>query len=302
MPADAPGAADDVRIGVRLPSTGPDPVRLGVPAMAQRLEAAGFDSLWVSDHVVMTATWDRSHYPFSDDGTMTWDPTIAYHDALTVLAMAAAVTTRVELGTAVLVLPLRQPVVLAKQVATLDSLSGGRVVLGVGVGWYIEELEALGVDPTTRGAAFDEAVELLRRLWTGTPAAFEGTVHQLPAGVIHQPVPARRVPLLVGGVSPVAVRRAATQGDGWLGLTRAGRLDIPRMAGFIAQLHDAAAAAGRPPGAMRVTLRIIESVGQAQRIAQSLPDLAAAGVDEVIVDADWSGDGDAEAVHAALCP
>lgn len=289
-----------LRIGVRLPSTGPDPQRLGVPAMAARLEAAGYDSLWVSDHIVMTRTWDRSYYPFSDDGTMTWDPTVDYLDALIVLAQAAAVTSRVELGTAVLVLPLRNPVVLAKQVATLDVLSAGRVALGIGVGWYVEELEALGVDPTTRGTAFDESVELLRRLWEGEPEAFQGRVHSLPAGVIHQPTPTRRVPLLVGGVSDVAVRRAANQGDGWLGLTRAGSMDLPRMTAFIKTLRRAAADAGRTPEDMRVTLRIIESVGRADDIARAVPDLLAAGVHEIIVDADWSGDGDAESVMATL--
>lgn len=281
-----------MRIGAKLPSSGGEPARLGIPAMARRLEAAGFDSVWVSDHVVMTEDTSRSYYPFGDDGSPGWDVEMPWYDALIVLAQAAAVTERVELGTAVLVLPQRHPVVLAKQVASLDALAGGRVALGVGAGWFREEFEALGVDFDTRGRRFSEWLDLLRRCWQGRPGAFDGQHYHLPDGVIHEPTPARHVPLLIGGVSTVALRRAATQGDGWLGLQRTDRLDPDDVAAAVQRMHAEAEAAGRDPDELRVVLRIIGSAGRSDVVAAAVPDLAAAGVHEIVVDTDWSGDQD----------
>lgn len=281
-----------LRIGAKLPSSGGDPARLGVPAMARRLEAAGFDSVWVSDHVLMTEDTSRSYYPFGDDGSPGWDVGTPWYDALVVLAQAAAVTERVELGTAVLVLPQRHPVVLAKQVATLDALSGGRVALGVGAGWFREEFEALGVDFDTRGRRFSEWLTLLRRCWEGRPEAFDGEHYQLPAGVIHEPTPVGAVPLLIGGVSAVALRRSATQGDGWLGLQRTDRLDPDAVGAAVGRMQEEARKVDRDPAELRVTLRTIGSAGNTETIARALPGLVAAGVHEVVVDTDWAGDGD----------
>lgn len=287
-------------IGAKLPSSGPSPEEHGVPTMARRLEAAGYASVWSSDHVVMTADTSRSTYPFSDDGRPGWDVATPWYDVLVVLAQAAAVTERVELGSAVLVLPQRDPLVLAKQVASLDRLAGGRVALGVGAGWYREEFEALQVDFDTRGARFAEWLELLRRCWDGRPDAFDGEHYQLPAGVICEPTPAGRVPLLIGGISNVALRRAATQGDGWLGLQRADRLDPAEVAGSVRRLHAAARTADRDPSELRVVLRIIGSQGHSDDVAAAIPALADAGVDEVVVDTDWSSDDDEVAVFERL--
>ena len=124
----------DLRIGAKLPNSGPLPLTLGIPAMARRLEEAGFASLWVSDHIVLPGSID-SRYPFAEDGRATWPTDTPYLDALVALALAAAATERATLGTAVLVLPLRQPVVFAKQAASIDVASGGRLRLGVGAGW-----------------------------------------------------------------------------------------------------------------------------------------------------------------------
>ena len=281
-----------MRIGAKLPSSGGDPARLGVPVMARRLEEAGFDSVWASDHVVMTEDTSRSYYPFGDDGSPGWDVSTPWYDALIVLAQAAAVTERVELGTAVLVLPQRHPVVLAKQVASLDALAGGRVALGVGAGWFREEFEALGVEFDTRGKRFSEWLTLLRRCWDGRPGAFDGVHYQLPEGVIHEPTPVGPVPLLIGGVSGVALRRAATQGDGWLGLQRTDRLAPDAARAAVERMRAEARTAGRDPAQLRVTMRTIGSAGNAETIARALPDLAAAGVHEVVVDTDWSVDGD----------
>lgn len=277
-----------IRLGAKLPSSGEDPARLGVPTMARRLEAAGYASVWASDHVLMTEDTSRSVYPFSDDGAPGWDVTTPWYDALIVLAQAAAVTDSVELGTAVLVLPQRHPVVLAKQIASLDRLASGRVALGVGAGWFREEFEALGVDFDSRGGRFSEWLHLLRSCWSGRPARVAGEHYTLPAGTIHEPTPARHVPLLIGGVSRVALRRAATQGDGWLGLQRADRLDPDGIAGSVQRMHAEATEAGRDATQLRVVLRIIGSQGQSDVVARALPDLATAGIDEIVIDTDWS--------------
>lgn len=274
-----------MRLGVRLPATGAVG-NDGVAPAAGRIEEAGWDSLWVTDHVVMTQRADRSHYPFSDDGTISWDRHAPVHDAIVLMAQATAATKDLEVGSAVLITPLRHPIVVAKQVASLDDLSGGRIVLGAGVGWYREEFEALGVDFDRRGAIFDEWLEVMRSCWTGAPPAFEGDHVVVPDGVIAQPVPRRRIPVLIGGVSKVALRRAATQGDGWLGLQRAGRLDVDAVGRHVAGLAAAAAAAGAD-SVGRVTLRIIESSQRLSEVAAALPALARAGVDEIVVDVDW---------------
>ncbi|MFW8745246.1 LLM class flavin-dependent oxidoreductase, partial [Mesorhizobium japonicum] len=132
-------------IGVRLPTAGPAASRDGLLDAARELEQAGAEALWVSDHVVQPREI-ASPYPYAEDGRATWDPTVPQLEAVTALAAVAAVTTRVRLGTAVLVLPQRQPVLLAQQLAAVDVIAGGRLVIGVGAGWLAEEFAALGVD------------------------------------------------------------------------------------------------------------------------------------------------------------
>ena len=204
-----------MRIGAKVPNFGPLPTELGIPAMSRRLESAGFHSLWISDHVVMPGTV-TSRYPFSADGRATWDTDAAWYDAVVLLGMMAAVTERVELGVAVLLLPLRHPVVFAKQAASLDALSGGRLTLGVGAGWLAEEFDALGVPFDTRGARLDEWMALLRSVWTGRPPAHLGAHYDLPADVRCFPQPVHAIDLLVGGHTPAARRRAGVPATvGW---------------------------------------------------------------------------------------
>jgi probable F420-dependent oxidoreductase len=288
-----------MRISSKVPNSGPLPAALGIGPMAARLEAAGFDGLWCSDHIVMPAVAE-SYYPFGDDGKVSWDPQMPWYDAVVAMTMTAAATARAEVGVAVLVLPLRQPVTFAKQVASIDALTGGRMALGVGAGWLAEEVEALGVDYATRGARLDEWMTLLRDCWTGFPAPRDGAHYTLPDGVIVQPTPLGKPPILVGGTSKVALRRAGRSGDGWLGLQRAGHLDPDALRPSVGLLRREAGAAGRDPARLRVPLRVIESAGRADVVAAALPALAAAGVDEVIVDTSWDGDGDEVAVHDRL--
>ncbi|MBX5440303.1 MAG: TIGR03619 family F420-dependent LLM class oxidoreductase [Solirubrobacteraceae bacterium] len=288
-----------MRLGARLPHTGDLPATVGIPAMARAIEAAGFDGLWVSDHIVMPERIE-SFYPFADDGVVRWPTAVDWYDALVSLALAAGVTERVTLGTAVLVLPLRHPVELAKQAASLDAAAGGRVVLGVGAGWLREEFEALGVPFPGRGGRLAEWMAIARACWSGRPPAFRSERYELPAGTLCLPVPPRgTIPLLVGGHSPAALRRAGRIGDGWLGQQAAGELDADAAAAAIGAVREAAVDAGRDPEALRMVLRIVESEGRAHEVARHLPALARAGVQEVIVDLDWEA-GDHREVHDVM--
>ncbi len=176
-----------------------DVVEFGV-----RAEELGYDSVWVNHHILNVGyIYDRL-----EDRP--------YYDALTVLTWVAARTERVRLGTTVLVLPYLNPLVLAKTIATLDVMSGGRVSLGVGVGMLREENEALGSDFTTRGAYADESIEVMRDLWTSEDPAYSGRFFNYDGFKFSpKPVQSPGVPILIGGMSQAAMRRAARLGDGW---------------------------------------------------------------------------------------
>lgn len=271
-----------MRIGVKLPHTGAaEPTELA--ARAKGLEDAGFDSLWVGDHVVQP-TRIRSPYPFTADGNVTWATDTPYIEAVVALAAAAAATGHIGLGTAALVLPQRNPVLLAKQLASVDAIAGGRLCLGVGAGWLREEFDALDAPFDGRGARFTEWIELLRSCWTGRPPEFRGAHYILPADTLVLPTPARMVPILVAGHSPVALRRAGRIGDGWLAQQSLPELDPAALAVEIGQVRSAAVAADRDPDALTVVLRLVGSADRAAEAAAALPALAAAGVAEVIVD------------------
>jgi probable F420-dependent oxidoreductase len=278
-----------MRVGAVVPNSGPLPLERGIAHMATTLEEAGFASLWVSDHVVMPERID-SRYPFAADGRATWPSTTPYLDALVALGVMAAVTRRVGLGTAALVLPLRNPVVAAKQAASLDVVSGGRLTLGVGAGWLREEFEALNVPFEDRAARLVEWMQIARDCWTGRPAARSSTRFVLPDGVLCLPTPAHEIPILMGGHSAAALRRAGRLADGWLAQQALPSLDPDELAAGAAAMRAAAEEAGRDPAGCRVVLRLVESAGRADEVAAARPALAAAGVDEIVVNVDWDGD------------
>jgi probable F420-dependent oxidoreductase len=287
-----------LRIGVKVPNSGPLPERLGIGAMAAELEAAGFESLWVSDHIVLPSEIG-SRYPFADDGQATWATDTPYFDALIALALIAEATERATIGTAVLVLPLRAPVVFAKQAASIDVASRGRLRLGVGAGWLEEEFDALNVPFAGRGRRLDEWISLIRACWTGTPEPFESELYRLPAGVLCLPRPAHRIPFLVGGHSPAALRRAGRIGDGWLAQQSLPALDPDELGRAVSVMRAAAAENGRDDAALEVVLRIVEGSGRSEELAARLPELASAGVGEIIVDVSLEN-GEAHEVHARL--
>jgi len=282
-----------MRIGALVPNSGRWPLEIGIPSLARTLEAAGFQSLWVSDHIVLPETIE-SHYPFAADGRATWPTDTPYIDALIALALIAAATEKAAIGTAVLVLPLRHPVVFAKQAASIDVASGGRLKLGVGAGWLREEFEALGVPFEGRGGRLVEWMQIARDCWTGRPPARSSERYTLPAGVLALPRPAHEIPFLVGGHSPVALRRAGRRADGWLAQQSLSQLDPDELAAGVAAVRAAAEEAERDPASLEVILRLVDSAGRGDEIARALPALAAAGVDEIVVNVDWEAD-DAQA-------
>lgn len=177
-------------------------------------EELGFESVWGGEHVVRPTKLD-SPYPYTADGQMPGEADTPIPDPLIWLAYVAAAAPRVRLGTCILILPQRNPVVLAKELATLDVLSGGRVELGIGVGWLEEEFDALGVPWARRGARSDEYVAAMRALWAGPHAEFHGEFVDFPQ-VTCSPRPVRgKIPITVGGDTPAAVRRAARLADGY---------------------------------------------------------------------------------------
>ncbi len=279
-----------MRVAAALPTNGEFPGAKTIADMAATLESAGFDGLWVADHIVMPSEFS-SRYPFAADGRVTWPSDSPWFDAVVALSAASAVTRHIELGIGVLVLALRHPVVVAKQLASLDVISGGRLAVGVGAGWLREEFDALGVPFETRGSRLDEWMTILRQCWTGHPAAINGKHYVLPPGVICQPSPKRKVDILVGGVTRAARQRAAVSGDGWLAICRAAELDPEDIASDVAEIRAAAQKVGRNPDSLRMVLRIIECQNREQRVAAVLPDLEDAGVTDVVVDSSWEPGG-----------
>jgi probable F420-dependent oxidoreductase len=200
--------------GCHLPMFGPAATRDTVLGFARQMEALGYTSLWASDHVVIPYRIE-SRYPYSDTGEFPLPPEAGFLEPLTTLGLVAGATERVKLGTTVLVLPHRHPVLAAKCLATLDHLSGGRVILGAGVGWMREEIELLGAPFDRRGAWSDEAIRIMRSCWRDERTRHRGEFFSFEE-VGAYPKPARGdIPIWIGGHTPRALRRVVELGDGW---------------------------------------------------------------------------------------
>jgi probable F420-dependent oxidoreductase len=276
-----------VGIGAIVPNAGPAPSTIGLGAMAAAAERAGADSVWVSDHLLLVDE-HTTEYPYSDDGVPTWNVDIDYYEALISCAVMAAATERARVGTAVLVLPQRNVLEVAKMAATLDRVSGGRLALGVGAGWSSREFEALGHRFETRGRRMDEMLQVMRACWSGRPPAFDGEEIAVPPDVVLQPTPAQPggVPLLVGGMTKPARRRAARHGDGWLAIAFARTWDGDalrrRHEDVLAQRADAV------PGAPFESVLLLHSrPADADRVPELVAEAQAIGFGDVIVEPQW---------------
>jgi len=235
---------------VWLPTANPFATPELLAAVAREAEARAVRGIWVGEHVV-TFEHYVSKYPYADSGQLPMPRGSGLLEPFTTLAFLAAITTSVRLGTAMCLLPQRNPVYSAKEVATLDWLSGGRVDLGVGVGWLREEFEAVEVPWERRGDRTDEYLEVLRTLWCDDPSSFSGAHYSLPACNLHpKPLQDPHPPLHIGGESEAALRRAARVGQGWHTFNRA-PADLPPA---VARLEALLAEQGRTLSDMRVTV------------------------------------------------
>ena len=245
--------------------------------LAVRAETLGLDSVWASDHVFNVS------YVLKRIGNR------PYYDPLTILTYVAARTERIALGTSVLVLPYHQPMRLAKTAATLDVMSGGRLLLGVGVGVIEQELNAMGSPYTERGSITDETIDILKRLWTEDEPSHQGRRYQF-SGMKFSPKPIQKphIPLLIGGVSRAAIRRAARVGNGW----HPTAMPPEELSAAMGYLAEEAQAAGRSAADIPVSISITMQGGRAGRyglgtesaeMVEKLRAFKQVGVDTIVV-------------------
>ena len=276
-----------MKIGVKIPNDSGKAHDIGLTNMGRLAEEAGADSLWVNDHLLMVES-GRSPYPFTPDGAFPWPMDLPRYECLTAASILAATTSRSRVGTSVLILPQRNVLELAKTTATLDALSGGRFVLGIGVGWFAEEMEALGYQFDTRGRRTDEMIEVLRHCWTGRPQPFQGKEIAVPEGLIFEPRPSQPngPPILVGGMSRAALRRAAQRGDGWLAFQR-GELDARQLEDLLETLEDFREKAGRLDESFSHVMQLSSSPGMAPGLPVFVVRVHELGFDELIINPPW---------------
>lgn len=233
-----------------LPTVGLDHGPELLLPVAEAAERLGYDSVWATDHAVMSYARE-SEYPYGRSGTeIAMTPGMQWLEPLATLSFVASRTERVRLGTSVLVLPYRSPVLVASQAGTLHVLSGRRLVLGVGAGWMREEFEALGLDPAERGARTDEYMAALKVLWSEDPATFEGRFVSFSDVVVAVRPGDSPPPLWVGGNSRPALRRALHHGDGWHGF----EVFPEEMEGIREQLAELGGEVGRDPAELELSV------------------------------------------------
>ncbi|SON62709.1 Pyrimidine monooxygenase RutA [Mycobacterium simulans] len=263
-----------MQLGLHALGIGAGADRAVIDAVAAAADDCGFVTLWAGEHVVMV---DRStsRYPYSDDGVIAVPAQADWLDPMVALGFAAAASSRIAVATGVLLLPEHNPVIVAKQAASLDRLSGGRLILGVGVGWSREEFDALGVPFEHRAARTAEYVAAMRTLWRDDLASFDGRFVGFDSIRVNpKPVRERSIPIVVGGNSDPALRRVATWADGWYGFNLDGVAAVRERVGVLERL---CAESGRDRGELRLAVALrsphVDDVGG----------LAELGVDELVL-------------------
>jgi probable F420-dependent oxidoreductase len=245
----------EMKVGICCVATGPWSTGRFIRSSARAAERAGFDSYWLGDHIVLFDAYPGSSYPYKGkmfgDPPMP-DPRVATYDPLMGMCWAAAATETIGIGSSIVILPHRNPVILAKQVSGLDEFSGGRVTLGVGVGWCREEMEAIGGDWPNRGRRTDEYVAAMRALWRNDRADFVGETVSLNGAYMYPKPVHGDIAVMVGGMTDVALRRVARIGDGWLAFN----LDPDVAAERVALLKRLTREQGRDPEALRLSCAV----------------------------------------------
>jgi len=277
-----------MRVGASIPNDSELPRVLGLARIAEAAERAGAASLWVSDHLLMLDD-AFAGYPYTSNGLQTTSLEAEWYEALTCCALIAGVSRQCRIGTAVLVLPQRNVLEVAKMAASIDQISGGRLSLGIGIGWYRPEIEALGYSFEDRTTRFNEMVHVLRDCWTIRPRPFTGKQVTVPPNVILNPPPAQEngPPLLVGGMTDAALRRAARYGDGWLAVASMRSWDHEVLR---ERIDSVLSLRGEMRGAsdFQTVLKLHADPHEFKEMIAVLPQVEAIGFDEVIVDPPWA--------------
>lgn len=250
-----------MKFGLRYCNTGRYADAAKAVELIQAGEEAGFESAWTVEHTVVPEGYE-SAYPYSPDGKMGGGRNdMSLPDPLIWMSYMAAVTAKIKLATGILILPQHNPVITAKQIATLDSMSGGRVLLGIGVGWLEEEFAVIGAPFANRAARTDEYVDVMRALWQQDRPSFDGNFFQFE-GAFCRPQPAQgSVPIIVGGHSKPAARRAGRLGDGFFPAREAPE-DLINLA------RQTAADCGRDPEALEITVSLPEDLADLRKLAE----------------------------------
>ena len=276
--------------GVHIPHLGREVSGEVIASFAQDVEAMGVHSVWVSDHVCWPAHIE-SKYPYTADGSFPANSSIGWLEPISTLLFIAGCTTRVRLGTTVLILPYRAPVVTAKQLATLDVVSNGRLILGAGVGWMAEEAEVLGMPWDNRGKRSDEQLAIFEQLFYQSEASFDGRYYSFPT-VHFEPKPVQsKVPVWIGGSSPAAFARTAKFGTGFHAAFQPRDVLVEEWAA----VRREAEKLGRDPGELTFSVRLyldpasamdpeLAIAGSAQQMIDSVGKFADIGVTHLLLD------------------
>ena len=270
-----------MEIGCHLPTQGPVATPEALVTFARQAEEHQMASLWVSDHVVFPKE-NASQYP---GGRFPHPPDTPYLEPVVVLAAAAMCTQRARLGASVFILGHRNPIVMAKMLTTIDTLSNGRLICGVGVGWWAEEFAALGVPFKSRGRLADESIKVFKELWTANEPQFQGEFfHFSKIGFSPKPIQKPHPPIWVGGNSIAGLRRAVALADGWRGTQQRPE----ELAGTLDRLRQEADKAGRPYDSLALSLRIplrAEAVeGSSQAIVDQYCAYKKLGLSHLVID------------------
>jgi len=285
-----------MRLGFALPQIGPTAGPNGLTAVARQAEAIGYDSLWVLERL-MSPVAPRSPYPATADGSLP-EAYKSVLDPIGTLVFVAAQTSRVSLGTSVLDLPFHNPLTLARQVATLDVLSNGRAVLGMGLGWSLDEFETVGVEMRGLGKRADEFIQALIAVWAPDPIEFKGEYYSIPRSFVGpKPVQRPRPPIYLAAYAPGAMSRVARLADGW---NPAG-VPLDGMRQMFAAMKGMATEAGRGLNAISMVVRancaVLEQpiagdrfifTGSAEQIAEDVRATEALGAAELFFDVNFS--------------
>ena len=247
-----------MKVGICTAGFGPWSTGDFIRRSAVLSEQAGFASFWIGDHVLLFGAYPESPYPYAGIKPEWGDPPISdprspLYEPVVAMTWAAAATSTIELGSSIVILPQRNPVILAKELSVLDEFSQGRVICGVGVGWCKEEMDAIGTEWKTRGKRTDEYVHAMRALWGQDAAEFRGeTVQFSNAYMYPRPVRPGGIPVMIGGDTELAQKRVARCGDGWLAFN----LPVGEASARVARLKELVRAEGRDPEALRISTAI----------------------------------------------